>query len=169
MTRKKTTWEPMPDPSPGQVGKEDLFNPLVVSSSFLAALWEAAEAEAEGREIDPGMDPSLAVAPFASGWADANWAQLGRDFVDFTPTNFVEYPADHLAYVRLVGDPGLQGKRVTGPGQILVPKVRYVTLVLDDETGWRVFGVGAKVEPDQIQFPDGALSRPVVSGGGLAD
>lgn len=166
VTKKKTTWATMPDPTPEQVGKQDPFNPLVVSSAFLATLWEAAEAKAEGRVPGPEMDPSVAVATFASGWADANWAELGRTFVDFTPTNFVEYPAGHLAYVRLVGDPALQGKRVSGPGQILVPEVRYMTLVLDDQAGWRVFGIGAKVEPDQIEFPDETLSGAVRSGGG---
>ncbi|PZF61251.1 hypothetical protein DEI92_06595 [Curtobacterium sp. MCBD17_034] len=136
--------------------------------AFLSAVWDAADAEDEGRPADPAMSPVGAVASFAEGWAGADWAEIGRQLRPFAPTNFVDYRTEHVAYVKLVGDPGLQGSGVQGPDPILVKEVSFVTLVKEGPLGWRVFGVGAPVQPEDIQFPEGSLRPSTLSDGGLS-
>ncbi|WIE62705.1 hypothetical protein DEI97_006070 [Curtobacterium sp. MCLR17_032] len=162
-----TSWKPMPVATPAQIGKEDPTNPKMPVFAFLSAVWEAADAEAEGRASDPALDPFGAVASFAEGWEGADWADIGRQLPPFAPTTFVDYRTEHVAYVKLVGDPEAQGSVVEGPDPIWVKEVRFVTLVLDRSVGWRVFGVGVPVEPEEIQFPEDALRLPAKSEGGL--
>ena len=166
-SNQTTTWKPMPAATPAQIGKKDATNPTMVAAAFLNAVREAAEAEAENRPADPLMDPTGAVASFASGWNASNWAEIGRSFGSFAPTNFVDYRTEHVAYVKLVGDPALHGSVVEGPDPIWVNDIRFMTLVLDHSIGWRVFGVGVRVEPEEIQFPKNALRPPAKSAGGL--
>ena len=174
-SRQKTQWKPMPAANALQVGRNDSTNPLIVAIAFLNAVWQAADADGQERPDlndgepvqDPGAVASTVVSSFAPGWAGADWAQVGRELHSLAPTNYVDYRAEHVAYVKLVGDQSLQGFSVEGPDPIWIRDVSYVTLVLESPGGWRVFGVGTRVEPETILFPEGMLDSSVISRGGF--
>lgn len=167
-SKQSTSWQPMPAATPAQMGREDPTNPTMLVLAFLSAVRDAADAEDDGRPADPAMSPVGAVASFAEGWAEVDWASIGRELRPYAPTNFVDYRTGHVSYVKLVGDPALQGFGVRGPDPILVKNVLIVTLVKEGDLGWRVFGVGAPVQPEEIQFPEGALQPSTMSNGGLS-
>lgn len=136
-----------------QIGnQESLFNPMLIALTFLSGLRD------DETEID---DLRVLLAPEASGWDNVDWDALRTELADFQPTSMVDYPAPRIARVKLSGDKTLEGKSVEGNGTPLELDVyMFMTLTLDPQQGWRVFGVGANVPPDAIYF-GGSLSEEI--------
>jgi hypothetical protein len=132
--------------------QESLFNPMLIALTFLSGLRD------DKTEID---DLRVLLAPEASDWDKADWDSLRSELADFQPTSMVDYPAPRIARVKLSGDKTLGGKSVQGNGKPLELDVyMFMTLTLDPQQGWRVFGVGANVPPDAIYF-GGSLSEEI--------
>lgn len=136
-----------------QIGdQESLFNPMLIALTFLSGLRD------DETEID---DLRVLLAPEASGWDNADWDALRTELADFQPTSMVDYPAPRIARVKLSGDKTLEGKSVEGNGKPLELDVyMFMTLTLDPQRGWRVFGVGDHVPPDAIHF-GGSLNKDI--------
>ena len=117
---------------------------MLVARMFLAAL----------RHEETHLEELfLLLAPEAPGWANADWDRMKSELADFQPTSMVDYPAPRIARVKLSGDKSLEGKQVEGNGKALELQLyMFITLTLDPHSGWRVFGVGASVPPDEIYF-----------------
>ena len=123
---------------------ESVFNPMPVAFAFLACVQDSNA----GPEILANL-----VASEAPGWAEVDWAQLRRELEDHHPTSMVDCPAPRIARVKLSADPSLAGKTVQGVGRPLELAVsKFMTLTLDPQRGWRVFGIGHSVRPDAIYF-----------------
>jgi hypothetical protein len=125
-----------------QLGRMDDVNPMGVALGFLAAL-----------RADP-LDVSqiaLTLAPEAA-WAGTDWAALNVELAAYQPTSMVDYPAPFIAHVKLA-EGALEGMAVAGDRMPL--RVKIITLTFTPMRGWRVWGVGLPVRPDQIQFPPG--------------
>lgn len=149
VSRKKSRWSDDSSEMDERVrGDESLLNPMFITEAFLEHL-EDGEATFESAE------PLLAESA-AAGWADVNWAQMRTDLMDYRPTSMIDYPAPRIARIKLSGDPTLEGRQVQGHGTgIQLSKVMFLTLVFEPERGWRIFGLGGAVHPDQINFGGG--------------
>lgn len=135
-----------------QLGDLDTVNnPMIVALAFLAGLRDGPDPDVEFFEAT--------LAPEAPGWDTADWKRLRQDLELFQPTSMVDYPAPHVARVKLSGDPNLEGKTVAGHGKIELKVAKLITLTFAPERGWRVFGVGGAVPPDKILFPDGTFTE----------
>lgn len=134
-----------------QIGSKTPNNPMMVAVAFLAGL-------RDGDVADPEKFHN-ALAPEASGWRDADWESLRKQTIDFQPTSMVDYPAPYIARVKLSGNVSLQGKTIkSDDGVRLSGPTMFLTLTYAPDQGWRVFGIGDTVPPDQILFPEGTFS-----------
>ncbi|AMB58618.1 hypothetical protein AWU67_06820 [Microterricola viridarii] len=88
----------------------------------------------------------------------ADWDAVRDDLANYQPTSLVDYPASHIARVKLSGDVSLEGKQVVGQSGLELEDKMFVTLAFSAERGWRIWGVGNNVEPHQTQFPIGEFS-----------
>lgn len=155
ITNAQVTWTPL-DPenelAAAQMGKMSEFaNPMAVVLLFLHLL------RLDKSAFDADDMAEKVLAPEAAGWATADWDFLREDFADFQPTSMVDFPAPHIARVKLSGDAVLQGMQVSGSNGMALPDLRFITLTMTFERGWRVWGMGQGVAPDEIQFPAGTF------------
>lgn len=126
-------------------------NPMAVVEWFLSAVQDKSETV--------NIDPLL--APEAPGWKSVDWSEIKTIVDGYRPTSMVDYPAPRIARVKLSGDPTLEGRVVEGVGTpIHLKDVMFITLTLNPDQGWRVFGVGDTVSPDKIYF-GGSLNEAV--------
>lgn len=156
LTRASTRarWVEAPEKSlEPQIGSMTPNNPMAVALGFLSVLRSS-------DSPDPG-DLEFFLAPEAPGWADVDWAELRASTEEFQPTSMVDYPAPYIARVKLSGDVRLQGKALLADGQVELHGPRmFLTLTYAPDRGWRVFGLGSSVRPDQILFPSGTFRPP---------
>lgn len=154
VTRKRQRWSKRPvSNDERQIGRQDSqFNPMLIALTFLAGL----------RDADTLPDAlAILLAPEAPGWGNIDWEQLRKLLDNYQPTSMVEYPAPRIARIRLSGDSSLEGRRVEGVGKPLeLNDYMVMTLTLDPLWGWKVFGVGRSVGPDEIFF-GGSLSAEI--------
>lgn len=130
------------------------LNPMAIALNFLTALAKKDLRETEGFRA--------LLAPEASGWNIVDWDQLNSELTDFLPTSMVNYPTPRIAYIKLSGDPNLEGKCVEGHGtSIALSNYRILTLTLTPGWGWKVYAVG-EVPPNEIYFAD-TLAKDVLS------
>ena len=156
-SRDKAQWSGVLDAvDPVQVGDlNSVLNPMTIAVMFLNCL-RSGEFSRDLQEV--------ILAPDAPGWADVDWERLRVDLERYQPATFVDYPAPRIARVKLSGDPTLEGRRVEGEGMEL-SDYRFLTLVLRPEFGWRIFSVGAGLQPTDIYF-DGSLLEDIPPGSG---
>ncbi len=138
-----------------QIGMLDNpFNPISIVIAFLAGMQNDAE---------PGrfeMAKTL-VDPAASGWAsmdDEAWQDMRDRLSSLGVAAHVQYPAPRIAYVKGLTDEAADATREGGAGYVIVPMTLF-TLRFIRGAGWRVFGVGAAVRADEIEFPEGDLDE----------
>ncbi|TFD27355.1 hypothetical protein E3T27_06255 [Cryobacterium lyxosi] len=149
VSKEKARWS-APEAIPDERQLGDLstpMNPMMVAVAFLAGV------------RDPQFDLEklqVVLAPEAPGWADAEWAHIGSDLARYQPTSMVDYPAPRIARIKLSGNVELEGRSVEGEGLELEDFI-FMTLTFAPDRGWRVFGVGASVRPDEILFEEGSL------------
>lgn len=146
VSRQRQRWSKGEQPGDDrQLGDmTSVFNPMTLAFAFLAGVQDS--------NTSPEALAGL-VASEAPGWAKVDWAQLRRELKDHQPTSMVDYPAPRIARVKLSADPGLAGKTVQGVGRPLELAVfKFMTLTLDPQRGWRIFGIGQSVRPDAIYF-----------------
>lgn len=98
------------------------------------------------------------ISPHATGWEKVDWDELKRDYGNCVPTSNVRFPAPHVAVILLVADESLQSKKAEGRG-MTINAAAAVTLTFSQEQGWRVFGIGGRVLPEDILFPEGTLTQ----------
>ena len=98
------------------------------------------------------------ISPQATGWEKVDWDELKRDYGNCVPTSNVRFPAPHVAVILLVADESLQGRKAEGRG-MTINAAAAVTLTFSQEQGWRVFGIGGRVLPEDIPFPEGTLTQ----------
>lgn len=154
LTGEVSTWRKMDEDDPlvsAQIGILHVINPMSVAIRFLYLL------RLEGDEFKPDELAKEVLAPEAAGWVTADWNSIRADLEDYQPTSMVDYPAGYIARVKLVGDASLQGKQVEGKSGIVLTHTLWLTLTFTPDRGWRVWGVGNRVEPHQIQFPPGTF------------
>lgn len=155
MTNAQTIWTPVdPDDAlvSAQMGRvSDYANPLAVVFLFLNML-RLGKLEFDAKDMAEKV-----LAPEAAGWTTADWDFLRDDFANYQPTSMVDYPAPHIAQVKLSGDLALQGMQVSGSVGTKLIDPRFITLTMTYERGWRVWGIGKGVAPDDIQFPAGTF------------
>jgi hypothetical protein len=155
VTGEASSWREMNEDDPlvsAQMGLiHDFINPMSVAIRFLYLL------RLKGDEFKPDEIAQEVLAPEAAGWAVADWDSIRADLTDYQPTSMVGYPAEYIARVKLVGDSSLQGKQVEGKSGIVLAHNLWLTLTFTPERGWRVWGLGNRVEPHQIQFPPGTF------------
>lgn len=149
VSRQNAGWSaPKAVPDERQLGDmSTLMNPMMVALAFLTGVREP--------EIDM-EELQVVLAPEAPGWANVDWSELGSSLARYQPTSMVDYPAPRIARVKLSGDRHLEGRRVEGEG-LELDDVIFLTLTFAPDRGWRVFGVGASVRPNEILFEDGTL------------
>nr|WP_278745976.1 hypothetical protein [Bifidobacterium catenulatum] len=124
------------------------FNSMAVCLMFLNTL-----------NKDPHGEAMRAlISPQATGWEKVDWDELKRDYGNCVPTSNVRFPAPHVAVILLVADGSLQGKKAEGRG-MTINAAAAVTLTFSQEQGWRVFGIGDRVLPEDILFPEGTLTQ----------
>lgn len=124
------------------------FNPMYVCLMFLNAL-----------NKDPhGEIMRALISPHATGWEKVDWDELKRDYGNCVPTSNVRFPAPHVAVILLVADESIQSKKAEGRG-MTINAAAAVTLTFSQEQGWRVFGIGGRVLPEDILFPEGTLTQ----------
>lgn len=129
-----------------ELGEQSLENPMTVALAFLAGLGLD--------EFDvANISPLLALE---ANWEETNWREVRADLAEFTVTSFVQYPAPRIALLKLVRAEGLAGKRVNGEA-IQVEGLKWLTLTSSPSRGWRVWGLGVKVRPDDILLPEDAF------------
>lgn len=132
-----------------QLGNQTPNNPMIVARAFLAGL-------RDGDAPDVKAFDAL-LAPEAPGWRSVDWTEV-RNLVDgYQPTSMIDYPATHIARVKLSGDASLEGKVVSGYGEMQLRDWQFLTLTYVPKRGWRIFGVGGSVPPEAILFPDGTF------------
>ncbi|HBV10435.1 hypothetical protein ACFO7V_07105 [Glutamicibacter bergerei] len=154
VTRKKSRWSTSAQSfNEDELGDISPLNPMVCAFGFLNALRDP-------QRTNDSMKPFL--ASLAAGWDSVKWDDLNDELENYQPTSMVSYPASRIARIKLSGDTTLEGKRVEGDGGGLQLKTYlFLTLTLDPNNGWGVFGVGGTVQPNQIFF-DGSLNEPVL-------
>ncbi|PAU68606.1 hypothetical protein B1400_1405 [Bifidobacterium italicum] len=148
-SKEKPRWVDLQDDEP-LVKDYDftLFNPMAVCLSFLDLL-----------NRDPcGEDMKNLLSPQAVGWKDVDWESIRHDFGKCAPTSNVRFPAPQVAIILLTDDESLQGKKVEGWRQRIDAKA-IVTLTFSHDQGWRIFGIGNRVLPEDILFPEGTLTQ----------
>src|SRR5699024_5710232 len=105
------------------------------------------------------LEPLLAENA-AEGWAELDWAELRQEVNGYRPTSMIDYPAPRIARIKLSGDSSLEGRRVQGHGRgIELAVFVFLTLVFEPARGWRVFGIGNAVRPDQSNFGGSMLEE----------
>lgn len=128
------------------------FNPLPVALAFLGALTST--------EPPPTVDAlQVLFAPNAPGWAsmtDAGLEALGDELREYGMAAHAWYPAPFVAWVRAVHDDDARSD--ARPGEFRTVRAKILTLCFLPSLGWRVFSIGAPMEPDWIGFPPGTLS-----------
>jgi hypothetical protein len=130
-----------------ELGAQNLENPLLVAFMFIGGLTE-----------EPFDASRLApILADEADWESVDWESVRAELASYTATSFAQYPAPRIALVKLLPANGNEGKRVMGEG-VLVEGVRHLTLTSSSTTGWRVWGVGAKVRPDDILLPQDAFN-----------
>ena len=149
VSKENADWSaPEAIPDERQLGDmSTAMNPMMVAIAFLAGVREP---ETDGDNLQ------IVLAPEAPGWANVDWIELGRNLARYQPTSMVDYPAPRIARVKLSGDRDLEGRTVQGEG-LELDDVIFMTLTFAPDRGWRVFGVGASVRPDEILFEGGSL------------
>jgi hypothetical protein len=125
----------------GRMG--DVRNPMALALAFLAAL------QATPLKKD---DLMATLAPEATWWGSVDWESLSVEFSSLRPTSMVDYPAPYIARVKLAAEE-LEGKAVAGERMSI--QVKILTLTFAPSRGWRVWGIGMPVSPEEIQFPPG--------------
>lgn len=132
-----------------QLGNQTLNNPMFVALGFLAGLRDGDAPDVESLEV--------LLAPEAPGWQSVDWAEVRNSVTGYQPTSMIDYPAPYIARVKLSGDASLEGKVVSGYGMMQLKDRQFLTLTYAPKRGWRVFGLGGSVPPDEILFPDGTF------------
>lgn len=157
VTGEASTWSATVPFDERQFGRQDSFdNPMLVAVSFLSSLIDGT----------PSAELTIALAPEAAGWAQADWAELRERLEGFNPTSMVDYVTPCIARVKLVNAPDLEGRSVVGEGMALPIEVQYVTLTRSASRGWRIFSVGGTNSPDEIPLPDDAFASGDPTSGG---
>ncbi|MDF2558991.1 MAG: hypothetical protein K0R99_437 [Microbacterium sp.] len=140
-----------PELAVAQIGVPDRYrNPMAVARAFAEELW------ADRSTFDLTAFRTL-LDPLASGWS-GNWDEERVDQLRELLQNYSNlaaltwYSAPRVAYARLLSDDTLQ-QITERRGGVLI-EVYFITLVYRSELGWTVFGVGPKLRPDQILFPE---------------
>jgi len=153
VTRKKSRWSNSRQKMDERVrGDDSVLNPMFITEAFLEGL------EQEEPTFDI-MEPLLAENA-AEGWAELDWAELRQEVNGYRPTSMIDYPAPRIARIKLSGDSSLEGRRVQGHGRgIELAVFVFLTLVFEPARGWRVFGIGNAVRPDQINFGGSLLEE----------
>ena len=126
----------------------NVFNPMAVCLTFLNLL----NTDTNGEDIKSLLSPQ------ADGWKDVDWENLKHDFGKCMPSSNVRFPAPQVANILLTDDESLQGKKVEGWRQQIHAKA-MVTLTFSHDQGWRIFGIGDRVLPEEILFPEGTLTQ----------
>ncbi len=140
------------DPERGerQLGRDaDPSNAMAVALAFLHSL--------EASEVHLDEFRGL-LAPEARGWDDFDddtRAEIAASLSSYGVGGFVQYPAPHVAYVKVV--PEHIADHVVAGGDSLPVEASIVTLTYIPDRGWRVFSYGAATEPDRIPFQAGTL------------
>ncbi|MEE6273334.1 hypothetical protein V2J56_08240 [Georgenia sp. MJ206] len=131
----------------GELGNH--FNPMPTVLAFLHAL----------REDDVGFpDVEEFVSPTTRSWAamaPGDYAHMAARLKGHGLAAHAWYPAPRVAWVRTLHDDVVNG---TYSEKITIAPSETLTLCFLPDLGWRVFGVGAALEPDWIPFPAGSLS-----------
>lgn len=153
VTRKKSRWSNRRQKMDERVlGDDNVLNPMFITEAFLEGL----------QQVDPtfnNMEPLLAKSA-AKEWAEVDWVELRQEVNGYRPTSMIDYPAPRIARIKLSGDPNLEGRRVQGHGRGMKLAVFiFLTLVFEPARGWRVFGIGNAVRPDQINFGGSLLEE----------
>ncbi|MFC5932099.1 hypothetical protein D6T64_01030 [Cryobacterium melibiosiphilum] len=149
ITDLESDWRPHEETELDLTDLHNLNHPLGIAAAFLAGLQD-------GDQVVPEKF-AVVLAPEAEDWDKADWSRLRTDLEEFTPTSMVDYPAPYIARVKLSGDPELRGKAVAGSIGIPLANVIFMTLTYAPNRGWRVWGIGAAVRPDEILFPSGTF------------
>lgn len=129
----------------------NLFNPLVTALSFLS--------EMTGTEKPTARQIAPYLAPNAKGWTGLTDNDLAMKAERLRTQNLaahVWYPARQVAWMRLLPDAVVQGSYDAGKTETV--EVDIMTLVFLPNIGWRVFSVGAGLEPERLPFPEGSLT-----------
>ncbi len=152
VSKNKSRWSKgNPTMDERQLGDYSVLNPMLRAIAFLHAVRET-NASTES------MAPLLANG--ASGWADMDWADLRNELENYQPTSMVNYPAPRIARIKLSGDPSLEGRQVQGDGLGLeLTDYKFMTLTLEPQRGWCIFGVGGSLPPDAINFNGSLLTE----------
>lgn len=122
---------------------------MAVALAFLYAV-EAAEVELD--------DVRGLLAPEARGWDDFDdetRSELAATLSGYGVGGFVQYPAPHVAYVKVVAED--MADHVVAGGESFPVEATIITLTYMRDQGWRVFSYGAATEPDRILFDTGTL------------
>lgn len=148
VTAKESTWSATALFDERQFGRQDSAeNPMLVAVGFLNSL----------ADNIPPAELSIALAPEAAGWVEADWADLRERLDGFRPTSMVDYVTPCIARVKLVNAPELEGHTVEGEGMTLPSEMQYVTLTRSASRGWRIFSIGGSNSPDEIPLPEDAF------------
>lgn len=136
-----------------QLGSLDIeYNPQQVALAFFDAVTGATSMNDLGQYLAPSAtkwfeNPKQSLANLKSSCSSLNIAA------------HVFYPADRIAYIRLIDDAELAD---TKPSDVYHPML--MTLVFLSGKGWRIFGFGGGVfQPDEIKFPRRDLLKDIRS------
>lgn len=62
-----------------------------------------------------------------------------------------DYPTPRVAYVKILNNPNLIDKIVTGDG--IGIRASIITLILINQQGWLIYSIGLPTPPEYINFP----------------
>ena len=128
-------------------------NPMAITFAFLSVLTD----DPDNINRD---ELYQFTAPEADGWkktSDEELTSLARQLAKYGPATFVHYPAPQVAYVRVPLIEPTADKMVPGGGKFLPAQV--LTLTFHSSRGWRVYGVGYSMSPDELRFPRNTFKR----------
>lgn len=146
VSNSKSTWVSDEEPLNSAGDLSSPLNPLGVVIGFLAAM----------RANDLETVNQL-VSPIVTKTGPLDWKQIEAklELSRYQPTSMVDYLAPRVARIKLSGNPELEGQTVQGEGLELTDYM-FVTVTFNTRTGWRIYGVGTALRPDEVELePEG--------------